>query len=671
LERIIGKALEKDRDLRYQSAAELRADLKRLKRDTGSGRSAGVRPALTGTGTPWRAPTSADLKVGTTVGGRRPPLQKTAWALTALMTVLTIAALAGWWRATRPVEQPLTRLSVNLGPEAMTGLNLTVAISPDGRRLAFPARGPDGMQQLATRLLDQAQATLIPGTENGSDPFFSPDGQWIGFFAGNQLEKISVQGGAPVTLDNSLSAPQGANWGDDGYIVAAMGNLTPLSRIPAAGGPPETLTRLGSGEITHRWPQLLPGGAAVLFTGAASAVGQDDADIKALSLKTGQIKTLVRGGYYGRCLPSGHLVYIRRGTLFGVRFDPERLEVYGAPTPVLDDIAANAATGGGQFDFSATGTFVYMAGKSAAQAWQMAWLDSSGKASPLLATPGTYGTPRLSPDARKLAFIGDGPDVYIRDVERDTTSRVTFTGHSNVPVWAPDGKHLAFQAIGNAFGISWVRSDGAGDPQQLLQSPNILVPWSFSPDGRRLLYFEHSPETGYDLWTLPLDITDPDHPKPGKPELFLRTPADENVPRFSPDGRWIAYRSNESGSDEIYVRPFPAGSGGKWQVSAGGGLYGLWSNNGHELFYESADRRIMVVDYAVKGDSFVPGKPRVWSDRQIFFPGTSNLDLAPDGKRFAVLVLTESAPGEGSSVHVTMLQNFFDELKRRVPAGAN
>jgi hypothetical protein len=185
----------------------------------------------------------------------------------------------------------------------------------------------------------------------------------------------------------------------------------------------------------------------------------------------------------------------------------------------------------------------------------------------------------------------------------------------------------------------------------------------------RLACFEQNPDTGFDLWTLPLDLTDPDHPKPGKPEPFLSTPANEILPRFSPDGRWIAYRSDESGTnDEIYVRPFPNGSGGRWQISTGGGLYAFWSNNGRELFYETTDNRIMVVDYTVNSDSFVPGKPRPWSDRQLFYAGSPHLDLAPDGKRFAVLALPETPPGEKGSVHVTMLLNFFDELRRRIPA---
>jgi hypothetical protein len=196
-----------------------------------------------------------------------------------------------------------------------------------------------------------------------------------------------------------------------------------------------------------------------------------------------------------------------------------------------------------------------------------------------------------------------------------------------------------------------------------------MFPYSFSPNSHWLAYWENSPEGDADIWVLPLDTTSPDHPKPGPPQPFLGTSAAEQVPTFSPDGRWLAYRSNESGSNEIWVRPFPAGTPGRWPISADGGLYAFWSKNGRELFYEAVDHRIMVVDYRVDGDSFVPGKPRPWSDRQIFYPGAMNLDLAPDGKHFAVLVAPEAPTGDKSSVHVTMLLNFFDYLRRQIPTG--
>jgi serine/threonine-protein kinase len=596
----------------------------------------------------------------------KPPVARRGvpvWAV-GLPVLASLVAGAGWWRATRPVDHPLTRLSVDLGPQAIAGLDLTAAISPDGRRMVFGARGPDGKQQLATRLLDQAQPTLLPGTEGGRYPFFSPDGQSIGFFTGMELKKIPVQGGVPATLGSTFIAV-GASWGEAGNIVAVLQATGPLYRIPAFGGPRQAITKLGPGELTHRWPQVLPGARAVVFTASPSIAAMDDANIEAVSLQTGQVKIVQRGGYYGRYLPSGHLVYVHQGMLYGARFDAERLEVRGPPATLLEDVAANPATGGGQFAFSTSGTFVYAAGKNAAQSWQLAWLDGSGRMQPLLPAPGTYAHPRFSPDGQKLAFIGKSGDLYVHSLERDTTTRLTFSGNANAPVWAPDGRHLVFQSVSNGYSFYWIRSDGAGEPQRLLERPDTSIPWSLSREGR-LAYFEANPETGNDIWTLPLDLSGPDHPQPGKPEPYLRSPAAEVQPKFSPDGRWIAYRSDESGDYQIYVRPFPAATGGKWQISTGGGAYPQWANDGREMFYETGNR-IMVVDYKVDGASFIPGKPRLWVEKQLFYTGSSNLDLAPDGKRFAVLVMPEATVGEKGSVHIAFLLNFFDELKRRIP----
>ena len=604
-----------------------------------------------------------------------------AWiAAVAVPTVIAAAALWAAWRAGKDVgSYPLTRLSVDLGPDALTGLNLTAAISPDGRRLVFPVRAPDGKQQLATRLLDQAQTTLLPGTDNGHDPFFSPDSQWLGFFADGKLQKTSVQGGAPVTLCDA-TFDLGASWGEGGTIIAALNVVSGLSRVPAAGGRPQPSTELGKGESTHRWPQILPGGQVILFTASPSINGMENANIEAMRLKSRVTKTLVVGGYFGRYLPSngdaGYLVYLHQGVLFGVAFDPVRLELQGAPVPILEDVAASPIEGGAQFDSAAAplghGTLVYLVGKGAAQTQPVVWLDSSGKMQPLIGIPGRYSMPRFSPDGRRLALTmtsSNGTDIYVYELERQTMTRLTLGGRAQIPVWSPDGTHMVFQSSASGFEIEWIRSDGSGEPQQLLNGQNTIVPWAFSPDGRRLAYFEVNPGTVYDISTLPLDTSDPDHPKPGRPEPFLATPSDEMAPMFSPDGRWIAYRSNESGTNEIYVRPFPSGRGGKWQISTGGGLYGIWSGNGKELFYETADNRIMVVDYTVNGDSFVPGKPRLWSEKQIYFTGTSNLALAPDGKRFAVFPMPDATGPEKGTVHVTFLLNFLDELRRRIPTG--
>jgi serine/threonine-protein kinase len=594
---------------------------------------------------------------------------KRPWIAAAAATLL---AVAGWfvaWRATRPAEYPLIRLSVDLGPDAVMGLNTTVAISPDGRRIVYPARGPDGKQQLATRLLDEAQPAFLPGTQGGADAFFSPDSQWICFFSGSQFKKIAVQGGATV-LSGSVTAPVlGASWGAGDDLIVAMGAAFPLYRIPPDGGAPQHVTKLNAGDFSHRWPQVLPGGRAVLFSASPSLDSWDNGYLEVASIKDGTSKIVQRGAYYGRYLPGGYLAYVRQGTIFASKFDSVGLRVTGAPEPMLQDVAASPGTGGGQFDFSpgpsGHGIFVYMSGNSAAHASRINWLDSTGGMQPLITAPGQYATPRLSPDGRRLAFVKDG-DIFVADSERNTVTQVTFTGRAAIPVWAPDGKHIAFSLGGNAGGIGWIRGDGAGDARTLLETAGTATPWSFAPDGR-LAFFQRNAGTGLTVWTAPLDLSDPDRPRPGKPESAWDAKGDDYLPRFSPDGRWIAYRSNESGLNEIYVRPFPASRGGKLQISSGGGMYALWAANGRELFYETGDYRIMVLDYRVEGDSFLPGKPHASYDQPLFYAGTSNLDLAPDGKRFVVLALPDAVPGERGMLHVTMLLNFLDELKRRIP----
>jgi len=602
------------------------------------------------------------------------------WVVAGIMALVLGVAGFGWWRSTRPVERPLIRLRVDLGPEAVAGARTTAILSPDGTRIVFPTRGSNGVFQLATRTLDQPGATPMSGTEGGNDAFFSPDGLWIGFFAEGKLKKVPVRGGAPVTLCDAAGT-RGGSWGDDGTIIFTPADSSALMGVSSAGGVPQPLIKTGSSDAFRRWPQALPGGNAVLFTQSPNPFSWENADVGVVSLKTGQIKIVQHGGYAGRYVPSpygsGHLLYVHESTLFAVLFNPARLETWGTPVPLLADVAGNSVEGGGQFDAALNGSLVYVNGKSAASSsYPIVWMDSSGKTAPLLAKPGTYGAPRFSPDGKRLAFTamgGRGPDVWVYDWDRDIPTQLTFNGPGNLEmVWTPDGKHIVFgSTAGGVAALWWMRSDGSGEPQKLLERKNTgvgLRPQSFSPDGRRLAFDDNVTRVaGVEIWTLPLDLSDPEHPKPGKPEPFLTAAARQVDATFSPDGKWMAYSSNESGTDEIFVRPFP-GPGGKWRVSSGSSKFPSWSRTGRELFYLSlVDGRIMVANYTVQGDSFDATKPRVWSDRQVLQPNFIRvLDLHPGGQRFAIFPRPDGEEITGN-LHVTFLLNFFDELHRRLP----
>jgi serine/threonine protein kinase/WD40 repeat protein len=650
IRRLLRRCLEKDRRRRLADAADARLE---------------IDEALT-------VPTADQPSAG----ALRPPRSAVPLVIASGLGSALLVALAMWglMRPASNTPAPVMRFNEDLGPDAVGAWRTTVTLSPDGRQIVFPIRGADGTPQLATRLLDQAKPTPVPGTENGADPFFSLDGQWFGFAALGKLKKMPVHGGPVVTVSD---APifRGGVWTEDGTIVASLDARAGLSRIPAAGGAPQPFTRLVNGEATHRWPHMLPGGQAVLFTASKTTGSYDEANLEAVTLNTGQVTTVLKGGYFGR-YTSGYLTYLHQGVLWGVRFDTARLAVQGTPVPLLEDVASDQNYGSGQFDVSQTGTIVYRSGKTSSE-WPIMWMEATGQTHPLLSKPGSYYTPRVSPDGRHLALAwetGTGWDIYAYDMQRDTMSRLTFNARGNRnPVWTPDGMHLVYASDADKA-IWWIRADGAGEPHRLLENKNAVIPSSFSPDGRYLSYVDMTTDTGADIWILPLDASDPEHPKPGKPEIFLKTPSNEGLggAAFSPDGRWIAYDSDESGRAEVYVRRFRSAVGGKWQLSTSSGSSAFWSRDGRALYYLTQDDRniTMVAEYTAKGDQFTPGTPRVWSDTPIrpmirsLTPGLQSLDLAPDGRRFAVL-LRDVATDQKGSVHVTFLLNLFDELRRR------
>ena len=583
---------------------------------------------------------------------------------TALIMVL---ALALWvaWSTTRPVAPPLlplARLDVDLGRDLPLGTEHGPAaiLSPDGARLVYVSQS-----KLFTRTLDQAAATELSGTEGAYDPFFSPDGQWVAFFTPGKLKKVSVHGGAPIALcDAGLSS--GGSWGEDGSIVAAI-DVFGLSRVPAAGGIPANLTALEPGEAIHRWPQVLPGGGAVLFSVYKSATGLDGARIESVSLKDGRRKIVLRSAGWAKYLASGHLIYLQKDEVLAAAFDLNRIEVRGAPAVVLTDAAHSASTGSTQLQCSREGTLVYRTSRASAQLKTVQWLDGSGKSGALLAAPGYYTNPRLSPDGERLAVSSAG-DIWVYDLRRETMTRLTFDGGCNNPLWTPDGRFIVFRAPRE---IRWIRVNGPGAAQVLTSAESMRVPSSFSPDGKRLAFTEVNSHSGADIWMLPIE-NDGESLRPGKPAMFLGTTFNERTPAFSPDGRRIAYSSDETGIVEVYVRNYPD-QGGKIQISNGGGNFPVWSPRTSELFLTNGDRdnQLMIAKYAIQGVSLRPEKAHRWSDNVLLFtPPSRNYDLALDGRRVIAILAAPGPEKEPAQRHVVLLQHFFDELQRRVPPPA-
>lgn len=626
------------------------------------------------------------------IGSRRRP-----YAAAATIGALALVAAAGWLRDPRPERRPLQRLSINLGSDFATagyGAGTLLALSRDGTRLAVAVGDPGGefapvkdmsKDRLATRRLDETQLTILPGTAGAASPFFSPDGQWIAFFAQGKLKKISVEGGQPITLCDadthaggraSMFYPTGS-WGDDGNIVAALNVATGLSRVPAHGGPPVLLTfKQERGEI-YRWPQVLPGNDAILFT--ASRGDYESGRMDVLSLRTGERKTVQQGGIVGRYLPIGHLLFLRQNVLMAVPFDLKTLKVSGTPQAVLEDMGGRFE--GWNYGFSQTGSFVYL---SVARESQSAifWLDRAGKFSALQTKSGFYASPRFSPDGTRLAFSMSGrspqgifvQDIWVQNLQLGTASRLTsLKGVNDSPVWTPDGRNVIFRSVNQPNpGIYIVRADGGGEPRRLADLTTGVFPSSLSQDGKWLAIWDFSAGSG--VWTAPVETGD-DGLRLGKAELFskLTPPITARIAAaFSPDGKWLAYSSLESGEIQVYVRPFP-GPGGKWRVSTTSGTHPVWSRNGRELFYlDRYSKRLMVVSYRIAGDSFVPGEATVWTERPIADLGELYAyDVAPDGKRVAAVLYPDGTSQQKPANSLTFLANFSDELKRKGGSSGN
>jgi eukaryotic-like serine/threonine-protein kinase len=582
-------------------------------------------------------------------------------------------AIVSWTRApsSGDASQPVQQFEVELKSDGTLGseVGADMALSPDGMRLVFVTHDAGGHAYLNARRLDQPNIVRLPGTDGARGPFLSPDGKWAGFWADSKLKKIAVEGGSPVVLCDATDL-LGASWGEDDNIIAALNFTGKLWRIPAAGGEPVALpdsSPHAAGSTASVWPQVLPGGQRLIFT-RLNTGGADRSAIELRSIASGESTVLVRGGTYGRYLPNGFLTYINQGTLYAVPFDAKRSKVTGQAVPVLESIRYAPTFGYAQMDLSKTGTLVYRKGVENGR-FVIQWLDRSGKTQMLLGKPGRYVWPCLSPDGTKLAYssVESGAfNIWLYDLKHDTRVRLGSSVANPSLLWSPDGRALF---LGGADGIAWIRADSLGDhseaPRPLTGRGRIQIPWSFSPDGKRLAYHEMNPSTGFDLWTVAVE-PDGEGFKVGEPEVFLRTPAFEVYPSFSPDGRWMAYASNESGTWEVYVRAFPD-NGTKVRVSNLGGRVSRWSPNGRELFYATDDQRIFVAGYRVEAGRFVPNTPHAWSTQSLGDTGVlSNFDLSSDGQRVAALVPAVRPEDQQSLNHVTFMLNFADDVRGRV-----
>jgi serine/threonine-protein kinase len=556
--------------------------------------------------------------------------------------------------------RPVTRTVIALTPSDRLALGNTpvLALAPDGSQLAYVANR-DGSRQLYLRSLNRFDAMAVPGTEGAESPFFSPDGRSVGFFADGKLKKVSIEGGMPLILCEALDN-RAASWGPDDTIVFSPSSSLGLFRVSAAGGTPQLLTRPDheKGELSHRWPQVLPRGKAVLFT-VWTGGSFDDARIEVLSLETGERKVLLEGGTYARYVPSGQVVYARAGDLLAVPFDLARLEVTGPAETVLQGISSYPGTGTAEFAFSLDGVLAYVPGGPRVDDRTILWVGRDGKVHGLPSVPRPYNSPRLSPDGRRVAVGLQGPHagVWLYDLSRGALTRLIESGGNTFPIWTPSSSRLTFVSpLSGSLNIQWIPVDGSAPAERLSRSENAQLPGSWSPDGKVLAFSEHDPMTGWDIWVLTV------HKEGHEVQPFLRTRFNEGGGIFSPDGRWLAYQSDESGREEIYVRAFP-GPGERSQISTDGGTELVWARSGTELFYRNGDR-MMAVTISTR-TTFAASKPAALfaGDYETGTGFLSNYDVSLDDQRFLMLKRTEETQ---TATQINVVLHWFEELKRHI-----
>jgi Tol biopolymer transport system component len=551
----------------------------------------------------------------------------------------------GLLRAPEKLPQPVMRWSL-VPPPGAVGLSL----SRDGSQLAFMDFS-SGQPTIAMRALDQAETKQLPGADSAYFPNFSPDNQWIAYFNGGggdfHLKKIPATGGTSITLADHAT-PFGLSWGEDDTLVF-LGAKGGLQRVPSGGGSPETLTTVEA-PTQHRWATHLPGGRTLLF----NIWSNTSAEIAALDLKTKGVTKIGLQGTMPRYISPGYLIYFRSGSLFAAPFNARKVQVTGPEVPVVENLANISGPDTGDYSIADSGLLVYIRGASIGGKTVLHFADRKGATQPV-SDAQTWGTGRLSPDGTRIANSinksGNLADIWVYDLDRRTPTRLTFGGLNENPIWTRDGRWITYGASNDdKHGIYRVAADGSGKPELITETGADVIASSWSPDGKTLVYSGIGPDKCRHIYTLPWPG--------GKPTQLHDNPFFENNGEVSPDGRWLAYQSNESGMDEIYVQPFP-GPGGKTRISTQGGQRPRWSHDGKELFYlGGASRAVNMVDLQ-GGAAFRAGIPQELFRMQA---GTT-WDVAPDGKRFLVEISESNTNGR----RLDAVVNWFDELRRRVP----
>ena len=629
---LLGRCLEKNLRLRLQHIGEGRIVIEAV--------LSGVAPA----------------ERGTVIHKGR---NRLAWAVAAIAIVTTASLVFLSYFRRAPEDTQMIRFFVSLpetwslkggGPEQG---GLPLAVSPDGQRIAFVATSAEGKNVLWVRSLDALAGQALAGTEGASSPFWSPDSRFIGFFADRKLKKIEVSGGPPVTLCDALDN-RGGTWSRDGVIIFAPTPTSALQRVSASGGVPTGATVLGEGEAGHFRPFFLPDGRHFLYRITAS-LAYGGFPVYLASLDSRERKLLLKSDS-NVVYSNGHLLYLRERTLMAQPFDMRRQALTGDAVPIAEQIETIGANPVGIFSAAENGVLAYQSETGAASS-RLVWFDRTGKQIGVLGDAAAYTDLELSPDAKQASFsMPDGlqRDLWLYNVTRGLRTRFTF-GPANalVSIWSPDGSRIVFNSSRKGHLDLYQKSFSGGGTEEVLLEDNVNKdPTSWSPDGRLILYSTVGPQTGADLFILPLSGD-------RKPFPFLKTQFNEDYGQFSPDGRWVAYLSNESGKYEVYVIPFP-GPGGKWQISTAGGFFPRWRRDGTEIFYLAPDNKLMAAAVNGKGSSFEVGAVKPLFETNPPAGSGQRYAVSADGQRF----LFNTAPQQTAAAPITVVFNWAAGLKK-------